>query len=126
MKRVRMVKLFRVVREERVQVTFYVEATSALKARRTLTPDFAVRQLHGTTVGVAQEQDAFPAPRLAAEIYLDISLKRIPTVFPACGSANSLIELSCGELFLMARARDWVDVCKDWRQGDNNEDHHME
>lgn len=62
MKRVRMVKLFRVTREERTQVTFYVEATSALKARWTPTPDFAVRQLHRTTVGEAQEQDAFPAP----------------------------------------------------------------
>lgn len=60
--RVRMVKLFRVTREERVQVTFYVEATSALKARRTPTPDFAVRQLRGATVGETEEQDAFPAP----------------------------------------------------------------
>lgn len=49
-----------------------------------------------------------------AEIYLDISLRRFGTVFPACGSSNSLIEVSCEELFAVTRARDWVDVCKDW------------
>ena len=52
-------KLFRVAREERVQVVFYVEATSALKARQTPTPEFAVRQLQAVTVGEAREQ-AFP------------------------------------------------------------------
>lgn len=46
--------------------------------------------------------------------YLDVSLKRFDTVFPACGSANSAIELSCGELFEYADADSWIDVCKDW------------
>lgn len=49
-----------------------------------------------------------------ARIYLDISLRRFDSVFPACGSSNSAIELSCEELFEYSGALDWVDVCKDW------------
>lgn len=45
-------------------------------------------------------------------VYLDGSLRRFDTVFPACGSTNSAIELTCDELFACANARDWVDVCK--------------
>ena len=48
-------------------------------------------------------------------VYLDISLKRFDSVFPACGSANSAIELSCPELFGYAHAKAWVDVCKEWQ-----------
>lgn len=44
--------------------------------------------------------------------YLDISLKRFETVFPAAGSSNSAIELSCEELFKLSGAVIWVDVCK--------------
>ena len=47
-------------------------------------------------------------------VYLDISLKRFDTVFPACGSASSAIGLTCGELYEYAQAQAWVDVCKDW------------
>ena len=49
-----------------------------------------------------------------AAIYLDISLKRFATVFPACGSSNSVMELSCDELYEITKARAWVDVCKNW------------
>ncbi len=45
-------------------------------------------------------------------VYLDESLKRFDTVFPACGSSNSAIELSCEELFKYSNAIEWVDVCK--------------
>lgn len=45
-------------------------------------------------------------------IYLDESLKRFDTVFPACGSSNSAIELNCDELYKYSKADDWVDVCK--------------
>ena len=45
-------------------------------------------------------------------VYLDISLKRFDTVFPACGSSNSAIELTCDELFIYSKAEKWVDVCK--------------
>jgi len=47
-------------------------------------------------------------------VYLDISMKRFDSVFPACGSASSAIELTCPELFEFAQARAWIDVCKDW------------
>ena len=47
-------------------------------------------------------------------VYLDISLKRFQTVFPACGSGNSAIELDCETLFKLAGAEAWIDVCKDW------------
>lgn len=46
------------------------------------------------------------------EVYLDVSLKRFDTVFPACGSSNSAIELTIGELEKYSRYTDWVDVCK--------------
>ena len=45
-------------------------------------------------------------------VYLDISLKRFDTVFPACGSSNSAIELTCDELFRYSEAEKWIDVCK--------------
>lgn len=49
------------------------------------------------------------------KIVVDISLKRFETVFPACGSSNSAIELNCDELYRYAQALKWVDVCKDWQ-----------
>lgn len=45
-------------------------------------------------------------------VYLDRSLQRFATVFPAVGSPSSAIELNMEELFLTSRALDWVDVCK--------------
>lgn len=48
------------------------------------------------------------------DIFLDISLKRFTTVFPACGSSNSAIELSVDEIEQYSNANSWVDVCKDW------------
>lgn len=45
-------------------------------------------------------------------VYLDESLKRFTTVFPACGSGNSAIELSIPEMELYSGYLEWVDVCK--------------
>ena len=45
-------------------------------------------------------------------VYLDQSLRRFPSVFPACGSANSAIELTIPELEIYSRFEEWVDVCK--------------
>lgn len=45
-------------------------------------------------------------------VYLDISLKRYETVFPACGSSNSAIELSIPELEKYSGFCEWVDVCR--------------
>lgn len=46
------------------------------------------------------------------EVYLDVSMKRFETVFPAVGSGNSAIELNMDELYKYSNASDWVDVCK--------------
>ncbi|MGQ9557836.1 MAG: YbaK/EbsC family protein [Desulfurispora sp.] len=48
-------------------------------------------------------------------VYLDVSLKRFKTIFPACGSSNSAIELTCTELEEYAKSRGWVDVCREWQ-----------
>ena len=48
-------------------------------------------------------------------VYLDESLKRFSTVFPACGSSNSAIELSIEELEKYSGFVSWIDVCKNWR-----------
>ena len=47
------------------------------------------------------------------KVYLDESMKRFPTVFPAAGSANSAVELTCEELErCSSNFVTWVDVCK--------------
>lgn len=47
-------------------------------------------------------------------VYLDESLKRFTTVFPACGSSNTAIELTCNELDEYSMNKKWVNVCKNW------------
>ena len=54
------------------------------------------------------------AVKPGVEVYLDQSLRRFETVFPACGSANSAIELTPDELEQHSNALGWLDVCKDW------------
>lgn len=51
-------------------------------------------------------------------VYLDESLKRFASVFPACGSSNSAIELSIPELEQLSHFSQWADVCKGWRETD--------
>lgn len=48
------------------------------------------------------------------EVYLDESLKRFETVFPACGSSNSAIELTIEELERYSGSLAWIDVGKGW------------
>lgn len=50
------------------------------------------------------------------EVYLDVSLKRFETVFPACGSSNSAIEMNMQELERYSGFAQWVDVCKGWNE----------
>ena len=53
--------------------------------------------------------------------YLDVSLKRFATVFPAAGSSNSAIEFTCEELErYSSNFVEWVDVCKAWRPEEQN------
>ena len=47
-------------------------------------------------------------------VYLDKSLQRFETVYPACGSSNSAIELTIAELERYSGFSEWVDACKDW------------
>lgn len=49
-------------------------------------------------------------------VYLDLSLKRFETVFPACGSSNSAIKLTCEELEKYSPFAKWIDVCKGWQE----------
>ena len=49
------------------------------------------------------------------DVWLDESLRRFSTVFPACGSSNSSIELTLEELAECSEACGWADVCKDWQ-----------
>jgi len=46
------------------------------------------------------------------EVFLDVSMRRFQTVFPACGSGNSAIELTLDDLNNYSRNTEWVDVCK--------------
>ena len=46
-------------------------------------------------------------------VYLDASLKKYETVFPACGSSNSAIELTIEEMEKYSGYKEWVDVCKE-------------
>jgi len=84
------------------------KATFGVKAKM-LTPDEVLEQVGHAVGGVCP----FGIPDDVA-VYLDESLKRFETVFPACGSSNSAIELSCEELYTYAKGRQWVDVCKGW------------
>ena len=45
-------------------------------------------------------------------VYLDISLKRLSIIYPACGSSNSAVKLSLRELEITSNYKKWVDVCK--------------
>ena len=78
----------------------------SMKAKM-LSPEEVLNKVRHPVGGVCP----FALPR-DVEVYLDVSLKRFQTVFPACGSQNSAIEMTCEELQRYAHAVDWVDVCK--------------
>jgi prolyl-tRNA editing enzyme YbaK/EbsC (Cys-tRNA(Pro) deacylase) len=72
-----------------------------------LSPDEALHHTGHAVGGICPF--ALPA---GVEVYLDSSMKRFRTVFPACGSGNSAIELTMDELQGYSRTRGWVDLCK--------------
>ena len=84
------------------------KAVFAQKAKM-LTPDEAVSLVGHAVGGVCPF-----AVNAGVKVYLDESLRRFETVFPACGSANSAIELTIEELVTHSASLGWVDVCKDW------------
>ena len=76
-----------------------------------LTPDQAIEMVGHAVGGVCP----FALPP-DVDVYLDESLRRFETVFPAAGSAASAIELSCEELEgCCSNFKGWIDVCKGWR-----------
>lgn len=84
------------------------KAQFGLKAKM-LTPEQAVELVGHAVGGVCPF-----AVNEGVEVWLDKSLKRFETVFPACGSSNSAIELTIPELERYAAPKGWVDVCKGW------------
>ena len=76
-----------------------------------LTPEEAVERVGHAVGGVCPF-----AVNEGVEIYLDESLRRFDTVFPAAGSSNSAIEMTCDELAQYAKSDKWVDVCKGWQE----------
>lgn len=58
----------------------------------------------------------FALPEGKVDVYLDESLKRFTTVFPAAGSAASAVEMSCEELERCSGSLGWIDVCKGWQE----------
>lgn len=56
------------------------------------------------------------AVKEGVKVYLDVSLKRFDTVFPACGSSNSAIELTIPQLEQYSGYAEWVDVCKGYEK----------
>ncbi len=76
-----------------------------------LTPDEAVELIGHAVGGVCPF-----AVKAGVPVYLDVSLRRFETVYPACGSSNSAIELTIPELEKYAQSSAWVDVCKNWQE----------
>ena len=72
-----------------------------------LTPDEAAKLIGHAVGGVCPF-----AVNDGVKVYLDESLKRFDTVFPACGSSNSAIEVTVAELEKLSKYDEWVDVCK--------------
>ena len=48
----------------------------------------------------------------SVKVYLDQSLRRFSFVYPACGSANSAIQLTCEQLEELSQSKNWLDVCR--------------
>ncbi len=86
------------------------KAEFSMKASR-LSPDKTLALTGHGIGGVCP----FAVPE-TVKTYVDVSLKRFTTVFPAAGSSNSAIELTCDELFEYGKCEKWIDVCKGWEE----------
>jgi len=75
-----------------------------------LTPDEAIQYTGHAVGGVCP----FALPD-GVTVYLDESLLRFETVYPAAGSASSAVRMTPKELEKASRSAGWVDVCKGWR-----------
>lgn len=92
----------------RIQNTKY-KAYFSTKAKM-LTPDEAIELIGHAVGGVCPF-----GINDNVTVYLDESLKRFKTVFPACGSSNSAIELTIAQLEEYSKYSSWIDVCKGWQ-----------
>ena len=81
------------------------------KKAKMLTPDEALAYTGHAVGGVCPF-----AVKPGVRVFLDESLKRFDTVFPACGSSSSAIELTIPELEEHAGYEAWIDVCKGWQE----------
>ena len=75
---------------------------------RMLSPDEAFALTGHAVGGICP----FALPQTGVRVYLDESLRRFDTVYPAAGSASSAVALSCDELFLASGALSWATLCK--------------
>ncbi|MCI9274118.1 MAG: YbaK/EbsC family protein [Clostridiales bacterium] len=75
-----------------------------------LTPEQAVNMVGHAVGGVCPF-----AVNPGVLVYLDESLRRFDTVFPACGSSNSAIELTISQLEQYSGSLGWIDICKNWQ-----------
>lgn len=72
-----------------------------------LTPDEAVEMVGHAVGGVCPF-----AVNEGVRVFLDNSLKRFETVYPAAGNSSSAVKLSPDELEMLSNAEGWIDVCK--------------
>ena len=86
------------------------KARFGVKAKM-LTPDEAVTLIGHAVGGICPF-----AVNEGVKVYLDESMKRFETIFPACGSSNSAIKLTIEELERYSGFESWVDVCKAWQE----------
>lgn len=77
-----------------------------------LTPDEVLEYIGHAIGGVCP----FAIKNDQVKVYLDVSMKRFDTIFPAAGSSNSSIELTCDELERFSHADKWIDVCKGYEE----------
>lgn len=83
---------------------------SVFKMKASMLPPAETLRLTGHAIGGVCP---FALPE-GLPVYLDVSMKRFETVFPAAGSGSSAIKLTCDELYQYSNAQAWVDVCKGW------------
>ncbi len=86
------------------------KSTFGLKAKM-LSPEETLQATGHAVGGVCP----FALPE-GTKAYADISMKRFDTVFPAAGSSNSAVEMTCDELYQYGRCIAWIDICKGWEE----------
>ena len=102
-------------RDHAAELKLAAERLSGTAKHTEIIPSPVLSEMTGHTVGGVCP---FANPE-GVRTYLDVSLKRFGTVFPAAGSSNSAIELTCDELTEYSHCEGWIDVCKGWQTEDS-------